>query len=144
MTSATSGVLCPANPPTYDSETGVYQYGDPAADYISPADLSFDFYPNFPNPSGIFPPPALVGQLMLNTLLSLRPSPSIYAMLYAAGSVAQAISTIWPGLGTCTRTSPAWASTRPRCTPSSDRACRRALSSAESARSLCSIPMLDP
>jgi hypothetical protein len=49
---ACAGILCPSNPPTYDSETGVYQYGDPAAEYLAPSDLSFDFYPNFPNPAG--------------------------------------------------------------------------------------------
>lgn len=34
--SATAGINCPANPPTYLSETGVYQYGDPEATYVSP------------------------------------------------------------------------------------------------------------
>ncbi len=33
----------------------MYQYGDPAAEYLAPTDLSFDFYPNFPNPAGLVP-----------------------------------------------------------------------------------------
>ncbi|KAJ1495903.1 hypothetical protein T484DRAFT_1924331 [Baffinella frigidus] len=50
--SATAGINCPANPPTYLSETGVYQYGDPEATYVAPEDYSFDNYPEYPNPAG--------------------------------------------------------------------------------------------
>ena len=34
--STSAGINCPANPPTFLSETGVYQYGDPEATYVNP------------------------------------------------------------------------------------------------------------
>mgnify|MGYP006876811268 CR=1 FL=1 len=50
--SSRAGINCPAEPPTFLKETGVYQYGDPDAVYVSPEDYSFDNYPEFPNPAG--------------------------------------------------------------------------------------------
>ncbi|EKX44259.1 hypothetical protein GUITHDRAFT_139813 [Guillardia theta CCMP2712] len=50
--SSNTGINCPANPPVFHPETGVYQYGDPKAVYVAPNDYSFDYYPEYPNPSG--------------------------------------------------------------------------------------------
>ena len=50
--SANTGIDCPADPPKFHQESGVYQYGDPAASYVAPNDYSFDYYPEYPNPAG--------------------------------------------------------------------------------------------
>jgi len=50
--SSNTGINCPAQPPKYHEESGVYQYGDPHAEYVSPDDYSFDYYPEYPNPAG--------------------------------------------------------------------------------------------
>lgn len=47
-----TGINCPAHPPVYHRETGVYQYGDPNEAYVSPESYSFDYYPEYPNPAG--------------------------------------------------------------------------------------------
>eukprot|EP00960_Hanusia_phi_P073665 768062-Hanusia_phi.AAC.1 len=49
--SANTAINCPAHPPVFHPETGVYQYGDPNAVYVAPNDYSFDYYPEYPNPS---------------------------------------------------------------------------------------------
>ena len=51
--SAGSAINCPSEPPIYHKSTGVYQYGDPDSDYVSPSDLSFEYFPQYPNPSGV-------------------------------------------------------------------------------------------
>lgn len=50
--SANTGINCPAQPPKFHEESGVYQYGNPQAEYVSPEDYSFDYYPEYPNPAG--------------------------------------------------------------------------------------------
>ena len=67
-----STLNCPSQPPIYHRSTGVYQYGDPNADYVSPADLSFEYFPQFPNPSGtFFPSSFLFFSLLFHDVLSL-------------------------------------------------------------------------
>ena len=50
--SANTGINCPARPPIFHKESGVYQYGDPDASFVAPNSYSFDYYPEFPNPAG--------------------------------------------------------------------------------------------
>jgi hypothetical protein len=50
--STKTSLNCPAQPPIYHRQTGVYQYGSPDSDYVPSSDLSFDYYPEYPNPSG--------------------------------------------------------------------------------------------
>ena len=50
--SANTGINCPATPPIFHEESGVYQYGDADASYVAPNDYSFDYYPEYPNPAG--------------------------------------------------------------------------------------------
>ena len=50
--SANTGINCPATPPIFHAESGVYQYGDAGASYVAPNDYSFDYYPEYPNPAG--------------------------------------------------------------------------------------------
>ena len=50
--SSNTGINCPADPPIFHAESGVYQYGDTSATYVAPNDYSFDYYPEYPNPAG--------------------------------------------------------------------------------------------
>jgi hypothetical protein len=58
-----SGINCPAHPPIYHKESGVYQYGNPDEAYVSPASYSFDYYPEYPNPAGELTTSALTERL---------------------------------------------------------------------------------
>lgn len=50
--SANTGIDCPAEAPKFHADSGVYQYGDMQASYVSPNDFSFDYYPEYPNAAG--------------------------------------------------------------------------------------------
>jgi hypothetical protein len=48
--SADTGMRCKSKPPVFLAQRGVYLYGDAAR--MLPSDVSFDYFPDFPNPSG--------------------------------------------------------------------------------------------
>jgi len=50
--SAGSGMRCNSEPPVYIEASGAYQYGDPYTNRVLPSDLSFDYFPDYPNPAG--------------------------------------------------------------------------------------------
>ena len=50
--SAGSSMRCKSQPPVYLESSGAYQYGNPYTNRVLPSDLSFDYFPDFPNPAG--------------------------------------------------------------------------------------------
>jgi len=50
--SAGNGMRCRSEPPVYLEASGAYQYGDPYTNRVLPSDLSYDYFPDFPNPAG--------------------------------------------------------------------------------------------
>lgn len=50
--SAQNGMRCRSEPPVYLEASGAYQYGDPYTNRVLPSDLSYDYFPDFPNPAG--------------------------------------------------------------------------------------------
>mmetsp|Transcript_8618 Transcript_8618/g.28757 ORF Transcript_8618/g.28757 Transcript_8618/m.28757 type:complete len:327 (-) Transcript_8618:477-1457(-) len=47
-----TGVQCPARPPVYLESIGAFQYGDPMVSNVMPSDISYDYFPEYPNPAG--------------------------------------------------------------------------------------------
>jgi hypothetical protein len=50
--SAGSGMRCKSEPPVYLEASGAYQYGNPYTNRVLPSDLSYDYFPDYPNPAG--------------------------------------------------------------------------------------------
>jgi hypothetical protein len=50
--SASKGMRCKSEPPVYLESSGAYLYGDPYSGNALSSDVSFDYFPDFPNPSG--------------------------------------------------------------------------------------------
>eukprot|EP00961_Rhodomonas_salina_P185346 2502404-Rhodomonas_salina.2 len=98
-----TGINCPAHPPVYHRETGVYQYGDPNEAYVSPESYSFDYYPEYPNPAGACSSRAVLGLAK--------------QVLIRGGGVAQATSTTPSGRSRPTRRSLPSECTRCPCSP---------------------------
>ena len=46
-----SKMQCPAVPPSYVESSGVFNYGDQGASVALPSDLSYEYFPQYPNPS---------------------------------------------------------------------------------------------
>mmetsp|Transcript_15453 Transcript_15453/g.35584 ORF Transcript_15453/g.35584 Transcript_15453/m.35584 type:complete len:322 (-) Transcript_15453:67-1032(-) len=47
-----SKTQCPASPPTYVPSAGVFDYSSGDAQHVTASDISHEYFPNFPNPSG--------------------------------------------------------------------------------------------
>jgi hypothetical protein len=50
--SSESQIQCPASPPTFVESAGVFNYGDPLALQPMPSDISYEYFPSYPNPAG--------------------------------------------------------------------------------------------